>query len=65
MGKNIREEMQVTLSEIMKNPKGTNSEGEETRTPINNLEQKEETSIQPEQKEETRIQKNKERLQNL
>ena len=34
-------------SEIRKNIQGTNSEGEETRTPINNLEQKEEINIQP------------------
>ena len=34
-------------SEIKKNIQGTNSEGEETRTPINNLEQKEEINIQP------------------
>ena len=37
----------------------------ETRTQINNLEQKEEVNIQPEQKEETRIRKNEERLRNL
>ena len=32
---------------------------------FNDLEQKEETNIQPEQNEETRIQKNEERLKNL
>ena len=37
----------------------------ETRTQINNLEQKEEINIQPENNEETRIQKNEERLRNL
>ena len=47
------------------NVQGTNSEGKETRTQINNLEQKEEINIQPEQNEETRIQKNEERLRNL
>ena len=36
----------------------TMSEGKETRTQINDLEQKEEINIQPEQNEETRIQKN-------
>ena len=46
------------------NVQGTNSEGKETRTQINNLEQKEEINIQPEQNEE-RIQKNEERLRNL
>ena len=41
------------------------SEGKETRTQINDLEQKEERNIQPEQNEETRIQNNEERLRNL
>ena len=52
-------------SEINKNMQGTNSEGKETRTQINNLEQKEEINIQPEKNKETRIQKNEERLRNL
>ena len=52
-------------SEIKENIQGTNSEGKETGTQINNLEQKEEISTQQEQNEETRIQKNKERLRNL
>ena len=52
-------------SEINKNIQGTNNEGKETRTRINNLEQKEERNIQPEKNEETRIQKNEERLRNL
>ena len=54
---NIREEMKATLNEIKKNLQGTNSEGEEVGTHINDLEHKEEISIQPVQKEETRIQK--------
>ena len=45
-------------SEIKKNIQGTNSEGKETRTHINDLEQKEEINIQPEQNEEPIIQKN-------
>ena len=53
--KNIREEMKVTLSEIKKNLQGTNSTGDEAGIQINNLEHKEETSIQPEQEEEKRI----------
>ena len=53
------------LSEIKKNVQGTNSEGKETRTQINGVDQKEERDIQPEQNEETRIQNNKERLRNL
>ena len=49
-------------SEIKKNIQGINSEGKETGTQINNLEQKEEINIQPEQNEETRIQKKKMRI---
>ena len=49
--------MKVTLSEIKKNLQGTNSGGDEARTQINDLEHKEEISIQPEQNEKTRIQK--------
>ena len=52
-------------SAIKENVKGTNSEGQETGTQINSLDQKEEIASQPEQKEETRIQKNEERLRNL
>ena len=57
--------MKVVLCEIKKNLQGTNSDGKETRTQINSLEQKEERNIQPEQNEETRFQKNEERLRNL
>ena len=39
-GKNIREEMKATLSEIKKNLQGTNSEGKEAGIQINNLEHK-------------------------
>ena len=52
-------------SEIQENVLGTNSEGKETGTQINNLDQKEEINMQPEQNEETRIHKNEERLRNL
>ena len=61
----IKEEVKVIQSEIKKNIQGTNSEGKETRTQINNSEQKGEINIQLEQNEETRIQKNEERLRNL
>ena len=44
-------------SDIKVNVQGTNSKGKETRTQINDLDQKEEVNIQPEQNEETRIQK--------
>ena len=57
--------MKVTLSEIKKNLQGTNSEGKEGGSQINNLEEKEEINIQPEKNEETRIQKYEERLRNL
>ena len=52
-------------NEIKENVEGTNSEGKETGTQINDLDHKEQTNIQPEQNEETRIQKNEERLRNL
>ena len=49
--------MKDTQSEIKQNIQGTNSDRKETRTQINDLEQKEEIIIQLEQNEETRIQK--------
>ena len=57
--------MKVALCEIKKNLQGTNSDGKETRSQNNGLEQKEEINIEPEHNEETRIQKNEERLRNL
>ena len=51
------EEVKAMKSEIKEKVQGTNSEGKETRTQTNNLEQKEEMNIQPEQNEDTRIQK--------
>ena len=58
--------MKVALCEIKKDLQGTNSDGKETRTQINGLEQKKEINIQLEENEETRIQKNEEeRLRNL
>ena len=53
------------LSEIKKNVQGTNSDGKETGTQINDVDQKEERNIQPEKNEETRIRKNEKRLRNL
>ena len=55
----IEEKVKVMQSEIRQNIQGNNSEGKETRTQINDLEQKEEINIQPEQNEETRIKKKK------
>ena len=52
--------MKAMLNEIEENVQGTNSDGKETGTQINGMDQKEERNIQPEQNEETRIQKNEE-----
>ena len=65
LGHKMKEQMKDTQSEIQQNIQGINSDRKETRTQINNLEQKEEINIQPEQNEETRIQKTEERLRNL
>ena len=62
-GHKIEEKVNTIQSEIKENVQGTNSEGKETGTHINSLEQKEEMIIQLEQNEETRIQKH-ERLRN-
>ena len=56
-GHKLDEKMKAMKREINENIQGTNSEGKETRTQINGLEQKEEINIQPEQNEETRMQK--------
>ena len=61
----IEEKVKAMRSEIKENVQGTNSEGKETRTQINSLDQKEEIKFQPRQNEETRIQKNEERLRKL
>ena len=65
LGHKMKEEMKAMQSEIKQNIQGTNSEGKEPGTQINNLEQKEEINIQTEQNEESRIQKNEERLRNI
>ena len=57
-GHKLDEKMKAMLSEMKENVQGTNSDGKETGTQINGLEQKEEINIQPEKNEETRIQKN-------
>ena len=56
-GCKIEEEMKAMQSEIKANVQGTNSEGKETGTQINGVDQKEERNIQPEQNEGTRIPK--------
>ena len=64
-GHKIEEKVKAMKSEIKENVQGTNSEGKETGTRANSLEQKEEINIQPEQNEEKRIQKYEETLRNL
>ena len=64
-GRKTEEEVKAMQSEIKKNTQETNNEGKETRTQINDLELKEEVSIQLEQYEEMRITKNEERLRTL
>ena len=54
-----KEQMKATWSEIKQNTQETNSDGKETGTQINDLEQKKEINIQLEQNEATRIQKKK------
>ena len=56
-GPKIEEKVKAMKSEIKENVQGINGDRKETRTQINDLEQKEEINIQPEQNEETRIQK--------
>ena len=60
----IKEKVKAMKSEIKENVQGTNSDRKETRTQINDLEQKEEINTQPEQNKETRIRKKEERLGN-
>ena len=56
-GCKIEEKVKAMKSGIKENAHGTNSDGKETGTQINDLELKEKINIQPEQNEETRIQK--------
>ena len=64
-GKKLDEKMKAMLRETKENVQGTNSDGKETGTQLNSVDQKEERNIQPEKNEATRIQKNEERLRNL
>ena len=54
-GHKLEGKIKAMQSEIKESVQGTNSDGKETGTQINGLEQKEEINIQPEQNEETRI----------
>ena len=56
---NIKEEMKVTLSEIERNLQGINCGEDEARIHNNDLEHKEEISIQPQQQGGKRIKKKK------
>ena len=64
-GWKLDEKMKAMLRETKENVQGTNSDGKETGTQINSVDQKEERKIQPEKNEEIRIQKNEGRLRNL
>ena len=61
-GCKMEEKVKAMQSEMKRNVQGTNSDGKETGTQINNLEQKEEINIQLEQNEETKIHKNERSL---
>ena len=63
-GHKIEEKVKAMQSEIKESIQGTNSEGKENLTQINDLEQREEINIQPEQNEKTRIQNNEADLRN-
>ena len=54
----LDEKMKAMLSEIKENVQGTNSDGKESGTQINGVDQKEERNIQPEQNEGIRNQEN-------
>ena len=64
-GRKLDEKMKAMPRETKENVQGNNSDGKETGTQINGVDQKEERNIQPEKNEETRIWKNEERLRNL
>ena len=58
----IEKELKAMQSEIKENVQGTNSEGKETGTQINGLQQKGKINIQAEQNEEARIKKKNEEM---
>ena len=64
-GRKLDKKMEAMLRETKENVQGTNSDGKETGTQINGVDQKEERNIQPEKNEETRIRKNEMRFRNL
>ena len=56
-GCKIEEKVKAMQSEMKENVQGANSDGKETRSQINGLDQKAEINIQPKQNEEIKIQK--------
>ena len=64
-GHTLDEKMKAILRETKENVQGTHSDGKETGTHINSVDQKKERNIQSKKNEETRIWKNEERLRNL
>ena len=56
-GHKIEEKVKAMQSEIKENVQGTKSEGKETGTQINSVDQKEERNIQPEKNEEQELKK--------
>ena len=58
-GCKIEEKLKPVQSEIKENVQGTNSEGKETQTQINSLEQKEERNIQPDRMKKEEFKKMK------
>ena len=64
-GHKLDEKVKAVLRETKENAQETDSDGKETGTQINTVDQKEERNIQPEKNEATRIQKNEQRLRNL
>ena len=57
LGLEMKEQMKTPQSEIKHNIQGTNSDRKETRTQINNLEEKEDINIQLEQNKDKKISK--------
>ena len=64
-GHKIEEKAKAMKSEIKENIKETNSEGKETGTQINGLDQKEEININQNRMKKQEFKKNEERLRNL
>ena len=57
LGQKMEKQMKDTQNEVKQNIQGTNSDRKETRTQINNLEEKEDINIQLEQNKDKKISK--------